>query len=275
MANTLREFKDELPVCMPVGRPESEWCVKQKIPAASLTVISDLISNSELINSVDLLKKAKRRLVFTHAIEGQKYVVKAFPLDTIGKKLKQKKYAYTEANNMVQAKRLNIPSPQLLGYGCQQRFLLVNWNALLMEYLPYPSMEQLLGENDDLQVRMDLLQRAYPLFNTLYKTGCNHIDFKPGSIHMDRMALRIIDFQYVVYMRKPSLMVLAAQAGHFAWDVSIRNNWATVESMQKWFGGLLEYLEVSGDDSIWDVFIRNSAKRYSIADRMNGVAGQS
>ncbi len=274
MTNAIFEFKNELPERVAVVKPLSEWRVVDKIPAKSLEEISVQICNPEMIGSADLLKKAKRRLVFIYPVEGQKFVVKAFPLDSIGKKLKHRKYAYSEAFNMAQAERLGIPSPQLLGYGYQKRLFLVNWNAVLMEYLPYSSMEQLLDHNDDALVRMNILQKAYPLFDIMYKTGCNHIDFKPGSICMDEADLRIIDFQYVCYMSKPSLLVLAAQAGHFAWDVSVRNNWLSVEEAHTWFGGLLEYLDVSRDESVWDVFIRTSSIRYSIADRMSGVAGR-
>jgi tRNA A-37 threonylcarbamoyl transferase component Bud32 len=275
MANALSEFKDKLPTRVSVAKPISEWCVKDIMPTGCLEEISALICNPGLIDTSNLLKKAKRRLVFAHSIEDQKYVVKAFPLDTLAKKLKHKKYAYSEAHNMVQAERFSIPSPQLFGFGYQKQFTLINWNALLMEYLPYSSMEQSLNDNNDVQTRLSLLQKAYPLFNMLYKTGCNHIDFKPGSIHLDGDDMKIIDFQYVAYMNKPSLMVLAAQAGHFAWDVSVRNNWLAAENMEKWFSGLLEYLEEPGDDNIWKIFARTSSKRYSIKDRMNGVAGQS
>lgn len=273
MVNILREFKDELPAH--VAGPASKWCVKDIILADTLQNISDLISNPELIKTPDLLKQAKRRLVFTHTVDNLKYVIKAFPLDSIEKKLQHKKYAYSEARNMLRAQRLGIPSPELFGLGYQKRHLLINYNALLMEYLPYSSMEKKLNDCGDILGRLSLLQAAYPLFRILYETGCNHIDFKPGSIHMDDAELKVIDFQYVIYVRQPSLMILAAQAGHFAWDVSVRNNWVTMEKMQKWFDGLLVYLGVSGDDEIWDIFHRTCARRYSIADRMNGIAGQS
>ncbi len=271
----LNEFRSDLPVRVSTGNPASAWCCKSEEIAGCVSDVVDRISRPERINAGDLLKQARRRLIFKHQIENMELVVKAFPLDSIGKQLQHKKYAYTEVGNILHGQGLNIPSPQIFGFGYRKSYALTRWSALIMECVPYPSMEQLLVGSRDMQLRYRLLERVYPMFELMYRTGCNHIDFKPGSVHMDEMELRIVDFQYVSYMEKSQPLIMASQAGHFAWDVSVKNNWATVEHMQDWFSGLMDYLGVIGDDKVWAVFHRTHARRYPIADRMNGIAGQS
>ncbi len=273
--NLLYSFEDVLPVMLSAGQPVSHWCIHDQNLANYIEGVVNLINNPALVRETNLLKYAKRRLVFKHCIKDLDIVIKAFPLDSIEKKLKHKKYAFTEARNILRAQQRGIPSPKLLGFGMQKRNCLVSWNSVLLEYITDSSMELMLDIMDNLSERYLLLERAFPLFSILYESGCNHIDFKPGSIHLNETDAKIIDFQYVNFLSQPSLRVLAAQAGYFAWNVSVRNHWVAVTNMQDWFTGLLDYLNVTGDDEMWMIFHRTHARRYSIADRMNGVAGRS
>ena len=272
--NLLHEFDDVLPIMLSAGKPISHWCVHDKNFVNYLEGVVKLIHNPTLVGEINLLKYAKRRLVFKHCTNGLDIVIKAFPLDSLEKKLKHQKYAFTEAQNILRARRLGIPSPKLFGFGMQKRYCLVSWNAVLLEYITDSSMELMLDEMDNLSEKYRLLERAFPLFKILYESGCNHIDFKPGSIHLNETEAKIIDFQYVNFLSQPSLRVFAAQAGYFAWYTSVRNHWVSVTKMQNWFSGLLDYLNLIPDDEMWTIFHRTHTKRYSIADRMNGVAGR-
>lgn len=264
-----------LPIRISAGNPLSHWLVMDQTLADCVKNVVNLVNNPDLIKNTNLLKYAKRRLVFKHCTKDQNFIIKAFPLDSFGKKLKHKKYALAEACNILRARQMGIPTPKLLGFGMQKCLCLVSWNAVLLEYIANSSMELMLGNMENLSQRYHLLEKAYPLFRILYESGCNHIDFKPGSIYLNDVEAKIIDFQYVAFLPEPSLHVLAAQAGYFAWNVSIKNNWVAVTNMKDWFSGLLDYLNVQEDNEMWNIFHRTHSNRYSINDRMSGVAGRS
>ena len=126
----------------------------------------------------------------------------------------------------------------------------------------------------DPQRRRQLIAGVYPFFRQLYETGCNHIDLKPGSFLTDTDGKGcIIDFQYVRFLPAPLPQVLAAQAGHFAWDVVSCNGWLTEDDLVDWFDGLLDYLGIAPDEMVRQVFERTASRRYPIADRLQGTAG--
>jgi len=257
------------------GKPETHWYLNDKALAKCIQEVAPLIHDSSAIGQENLIKNEKRRLVFKHRFDGIDYLIKAFPLDTLRARLKHRKYADTEAENVLRAGQLGIPVPALHACGYRRESFLTVWNALCYEYIDSPSMETLLEKEPDQQKKIELLQRAFPLFRHFYETGCNHIDFKPGSILLGATGNDvIIDFQYVSFLSEPSARVLASQAGYFAWDVSVRNQWLGPDAMQEWFHSLLQYLGLNSTDDLMSVYNKTARRRYSIRQRLEGSAGQ-
>jgi tRNA A-37 threonylcarbamoyl transferase component Bud32 len=272
----LPQYRECLPVPLSCGSPVSNWVLRDLSVAACVEEVTPLIQSPKNIEPQHLIKQQTRRLIFRHSIDGQDYLIKAFPLGVFKKRLQYKKYADAEVANILHAKELGIPVPELFGYGRQTDWMLVKWNAVCQEYIDAPNMEDLLFQEQSLEERNRLLIRSFPLFKKLYEAGCNHIDFKPGSILVGNDGKdTVIDFQYVRYLDGPSKLVFAAQAGYFAWDVVIKNRWLEQEAMADWFQHLLDYVGIEDDSQVMSIFSRTSAAKYSIKDRMNGVAGLS
>ncbi len=254
----------------------SSWVLRDLSVAACVEGVTPLIQSPAKIEPKKLIKQQTRRLIFRHTVDDRDYLVKAFPFGTFKKRLQYKKYADAEVANILRARELGITVPELFGYGRQTSWMLVKWNAVCQEYIDAPNMEDLLSQEQIPEERYGLLKRSFPLFKTLYETGCNHIDFKPGSILLgDGKKDTVIDFQYVRYLDEPSKLVLAAQAGYFAWDVAVKNQWLGPEVMVGWFRQLLDYMDIEDSPKMMSIFSRTSTVKYSIKDRLDGVAGLS
>jgi len=266
---------DLLPVNIVTDKPRSRWQLRDEQLVPCIHEVVPFINNPAAIEQADLIKHEKRRLVFRHRLDGINYLIKAFPLDTLDARLRHRKYADTEAENVLRAGQLGIPVPVLHGFGYRRQWFLTVWNALCYEFIDAPSMEIMLQAEQNQKKRLELLRRAFPLFRHLYKKACNHIDLKPGSFLLGAEGSdTIIDFQYAAFMPAPSAGVLASQAGHFAWDVSVRHQWLEPQAMQQWFHGLLEYLGIEGNDKLQSIFRNTAHRRYSIRQRLDGTAGQ-
>ncbi len=257
-----------------LGEPCSSWWLLEDRLESCIADVVPLIQDASLIAEQNILKQGTRRLIFRHSTNDTCFLIKAFPLDTLRSRLQYRKYAYNETVNLITAQERGIPVPKLYGYGYLKRGPLVVWNAVCQEFVDMPNMEMLLNTQSNVKQRYGLVKRSLPLFKCLYETGCNHIDFKPGSILLGQGGIGIIiDFQYVSYLTKPSPVVLAAQAGYFAWDVCIKNKWIEKVIMREWFDELLNCLCLEPSRELITIFERTMTKRYSIKQRLAGMAG--
>lgn len=191
-------------------------------------VASDAIRDPEIIPDAKLLKSGTRRLVFADGtgaaepgaagIDADRWVIKAFPLDGLRSRLKHRKYARSEAANLILARQRSVPAPAVHALGEQRRLGLVVWNAVIMDWVGGRTFSEALHRAADDGERLDVLRRCARLFRLLYRAGCNHIDLKPEAVRIgqDTAADGIIDFQYCTFRDGPSLDTVMAQAGHFA-----------------------------------------------------------
>lgn len=249
------------------------WHLAEGFDQSPLSFVGRAVDAPAEIAGADLLKRATRRLVFRHRYASVDLLVKAFPLTGLKKRLQHRKYADAEVVNLLQARKLGLPVPVLYAFGRSSRLGLVNWNALITEFVDLPCLEAQMAAAD-MDERRQLIDSTYPFFDQLYRAGCNHIDLKPGSFLTDAEGHGcIIDFQYVDFLNEPSPRILASQAGHFAWDVVSCNGWLSEQDLQDWFIGLLGYLGMSATTELMQVFERTAARRYPIAERLRGVAG--
>ena len=224
-----------LPAYAPVTLADgSRWWLAEAAWREQAEAAARWIAEPERLPADALLKTATRRLVFTiDGIEaGTGAVVKAFPLEGFRTRLKQQKYAPSEAANLAEAARRGVPVPALYGWGERRRAGLVRWNAVLMERIGGATFADLAlargavsgaPEAGGSGAATDWLNRSARLLAAVYSAGCNHIDLKPETLYFGESAARdrIIDFQYCTF-GSPSLTTFMAQLGYFAywWDRS-------------------------------------------------------
>lgn len=198
------------------------------------------IINPDLIAPEALLKKGHRRLVFTTDATDQhpETVVKAFPVDDLARRFNNRKYAFSEAANLIHAARLGVPVPSVAGWG-QSRFRRQAWSAVLVERIHGDSFADLLISD---RADSGIFKRCVQLLLTLYQTGVNHIDLRTDALFFgaDETTDRIIDFQYCSFRPKPSLTTFLAQIGHFLywWE----NQLGRSDAMEEWLSRLISSL---------------------------------
>jgi hypothetical protein len=212
------------------------------------------IINPNLIATEALLKMGRRRLVFTTTTSDQQpsAVVKAFPADDLARRFNNKKYAFSEAANLIQASRLGVPVPTVAGWG-QCRFRRRAWSAVLMERITGDSFADLIISH---RADSDILQRCVQLLLRLYQTGVNLIDLRADALFFgaDESADRIIDFQYCSFRPKPSLTTFLAQIGHFLywWE----NQLSRSDAMEEWLSRMISTLHALESVAISELDLR-------------------
>ena len=152
-------------------------------------------------------------------------VVKAFPLGGLRNRLyRYRRYGPSEAANLLEAGRRNIPVPRVYAYGqiASRRF--VDCTMIMMEDLGgHRSVGEMLSFASTNEARqITLLRRTGALLLRLYQGRCNHIDVNPQSVQVGETEAddRLIDFHYVKFLEKPSLRVLMFNLAYFANTVS-------------------------------------------------------
>lgn len=259
-----------LPVLLKVPRRPVVWRLKENTVKDEVLDITRWIENSTLIPPNKLYKQGVRRLIFQHSFGAQQVLVKAFPLKLLRHRLKYKRYAWNEGNNLLRAQAHHLPVPEVVGYGVAKWWGLVKWCAVLMEHLNCLTLGQCLRQHVDEVLQWQYLLRVLPLFKKIYESGCNHLDFKPDSILLREEEARdfIIDFQYVVYSEKPNPNILVMQAAHFAWEVSVKHGWVSEQLLVAWFEILLEYLDLTQDPKLWQIFQKARCQRTTVEERL-------
>ena len=230
------------------------------------------IENPASICGHRLLKSGLRRLVFDAAdAPSSGCIVKAFPLGDLRDRLKHRKYAWSEARNLAEARRRAVPAPVLHGWGQARRGGTVRWNAVLMQRIDGCDFYEALARCGDDAARGAIMRRCALLFRSLFLAGCNHIDLKPEAVRFgeDESRDAVMDFQYCTFAATPRLETIMAQAGHFAhwWEKERHPEPGRVE---KWISTLLDVLEVPADrcSRALQIVERNQRLVPSIATRL-------
>ena len=271
--NAANEFL-ELPCEYRTHNVHSKWRLRDESWDAVADAAAEKIFRPEKIPANDLLKQARRRLVFRLQADhpqAAQVLVKAFPLDSLKHRLEHKKYAFSEAANLLHAARLNLPVPKVFAFGDARKFGLVRWTAACEEFINGKPMSYQFAASRDPQLHRRLLERTLPLFKKIYEAACNHIDFGPHAILIPEKSGepdRIIDFQYCRFLPQPGKATLAAQAGYFGWCVITNRTWVEKKIVEDWFETLLDFLNFDKRDALRKIFRDRLPARASIKDRL-------
>lgn len=177
------DFRNDMRLNEPVPRPagiSAEWRVQREFDTAVLPNLEARISNPSVIASADLLKQATRRLIFRYSDTSMDFLVKAFPLRGINKRRQHQKYADMEAANLMNADSIGLPVPKLYAWARHRRFGMVDWNALITEFVPLPNLEDTINRERNEQRRRELIRLSFPYFKALYETGVQPYRFQAG-----------------------------------------------------------------------------------------------
>jgi hypothetical protein len=239
--------------------------------------VAELIGNPAALQEEAYFKNEARRKIFRTAptTAGTVVLVKGFLLHSCRHRLQHRKYAFNEAAHLIIARERGLKVPTVFGYGVGYRWLLPAWAAVIMDFLPYPSMRDDFLSGPDGPKTWALLRRTIPSFRKLYLAGCNHIDFGPHAILMSPEGAEsdvLIDFQYAAFLRRPCAKTLAAQLGYFGWAVGTNRKWVGRELLRQWYGEVLEALEIPQSAEILAIIERNAAARRSTSERLKGYS---
>jgi hypothetical protein len=206
--------------------PECHWRLKDN----SLSFLSDCVKDilkdtgNPSVEGLEILKLARRKGVYriVHPDDSsQSYIVKIFFLHHLSHRLSAHKYALDEAVNFITASNRGVKTPELLAFGqYYARSGLIKTGVFVTEDLRgYSTIGELLAKSDESQ-RSELLTRIIPVFQSLYLSGCNHIDININAIMLSEdksnKNVFLLDFQHAIFYGESNLKILMFEAGYFA-----------------------------------------------------------
>ena len=267
-------FEAALPFVVKTGRA-AKWQLVDSSWENAAQGIVNIVEDPTRLPDDAYYKNELRRLIFRFPpVDGYpELVVKGFPLGEWRHRIRYKKYAYSEARNLIMAKQRGLPVPRVLGYGCGYRNALLRWVAVIMDYIPFPSMRDDFVRGLSEEETWGHLRRTIPSFRKLYLAGCNHIDFGPHSIMMSPNGAEddvLIDFQYASFFKKPSAGTIASQLGYFGWAVGTNRDWVSPAMRDQWYSEVLKALEIPFSKKIRTIVRESEVKRRSTRERLRG-----
>lgn len=181
-----------------------------------------------------VLKSARQRLVYRWqpSLECRSVVAKTFPLSSIFSMIRYKKYAFSEFQNAITARRLGIPIPEVYCYFERRRLGFVVGSGLIYEDV---------GRFDDVLAWSLKLPGGYeeaaglaiPAIVALFVSGVNHVDMRDENILLAReghgMDFRLIDWQYASFVRPRADWLLEHLCAYFIRKAPVCNQAALLE----------------------------------------------
>lgn len=222
---TSKSIYPELPVVVP-GNAGFRWFLCGNDFASWAWRAEDFLLGESATDAIEPLKCATNRIVFRiGGIDGDDspatVVAKAFPMSTLKQRLyRYRRYGPMEVGNLLEGARRDLPVPTVWGFGLQRRLGMVLASVVLMEDIaPRLPVAELLRSSAQKPDRLDrILAIVGDVLLQLYRAGCNHIDLHHHAIWIDETLEgqpKVIDFQYVRYLRRPSLNVFMFMASSF------------------------------------------------------------
>lgn len=202
-------------------------------------IVRDIISKT-LSPDVEMLKLTEQKAVFhvrNPKYPGETFVAKVFFLNHFSHRLNYALYGLDEAANLIQARCRGISTPEVYGYGqVYDRLGLVRTSIIILEDLDnMQTIGNLLSTMSEIE-RSEIFMNTVPLFVSLYRANCNHIDLGSGNVvmlgnHRTNPRLFLLDFQHAKFYNKPSLNILMFEAGYFARSC---REWISAEIAVEW-----------------------------------------
>jgi len=218
------------------------WWLKDEslIPAARYVAeaVRD-IAKSAMPAGIEMLKLNERKAVFRfwHPQKTESsFVVKAFFFKPIERCLKYHKYGLDETANLLTARDKGVSVPEVYGYGHINNVLgIPKVSMIILEDFQSCSHIGVLMRSKSESECSKMLMQTVPLFVSLYKASCNHIDVNSGAVMLCKgnfnHSVFLLDFQYAKFYDKPSNEILMFEAGYFARHCSA---WVSTETISKW-----------------------------------------
>lgn len=212
-------------------------------------VARDIIGNS-VGPEVQMLKSTERKAVFRvqdPGEEGARYVAKLFCLEHLSRRLRYWRYGLDEVANLLQAEARGINTPKVYGYGhTHDAFGLVRASIVILEdFHDLSLMSDLMSVMPESE-RVGLFMNTIPLFVSLYRANCNHIDLNGNAIMLDSQSsnpeLFLLDFHHAKFHNKPSVNVLMFEAGYFARSC---REWVPAQTIGKWAADILSHVGIT------------------------------
>ena len=204
--------------------------------------------HDETTADIDIITQCARNVLFRIRDErsGGSFVCKAFFLHHLSHRLQYFNYGLDEASCLVTAKQRGISTPAVYGYGqLYDGCGLVRCNMVLLEDLGHLSTIRELMEKASVPERVELFKRTIPLFISLYKGNCNHIDVNHSAIMLDAAdydaGVYLLDFQHAQFHDSSSHEILMFETGYFA---RACREWISVEAVYDWLSEILKQIGV-------------------------------
>lgn len=152
-------------------------------------------------------------------------------------------------------------------------------NVVLLEDLaPLQDIDFLLREGTlSVSTLFTFFDQMSELFGKFYRASCNHIDLGAKNIMVNpagHLFPRPIDFQYVSFLSKPSILMLVCQTARFARSL---RDWIPLEVFEEWFVDLLRKLvPEERPEKWWETFktLYCNNENLSRADRFQLRSGK-
>ncbi len=239
-------------------KDESLIPVAQSVAAAIRNITKQIVPPN-----VEIIKSNEQKDVFRvwHPQDAsQSFVVKAFLLNRFLRRLKYDRYGLDEAANLIRAKNRGINTPEVYGYGQIHDLLsMVKVSIVILEDLVDLSPIRELTSIKSADECSRIFMKTLPLFVSLYRANCNHIDVNSGAVmlcdHNPDSQVFLLDFQHARFYGRPSDEILMFEAGYFAKSCC---NWVSAEAIDQWLGRLFTA-----------VGIQSSAETQKMKERFN------
>ena len=224
------------------GLRRASWWLKDMNLAACADSVVDIIRSiisKAVPPDIEMIKLTPRKAVFRVSNphnSHETFVVKAFFLNHFSHRLNYRLYGLDETANLIQAKDRGINTPDVYGYGhVYDRLGLVRTGIIILEDLGHmPTIGNLLDTIPEIE-RSEIFTNTVPLFVSLYRANCNHIDLGSSAVMLGNNSsnppIFLLDFQHARFYNKPSLNILMFEAGYFARSC---RQWISGEIAMEW-----------------------------------------
>ena len=270
--NKLKLIKTALKFKYRHSKKAAFWLKNENVVPMAQSAVSviDKINGSALLYDVEIIKHGSKRLLFrvnSSSSLKKSFIVKVYLLRHLKYKLKYHRikydrFSFSEATNLIAAGKRGLDVPKVYGYGhIYGCFWLIKMSIVIMEDLAnYTSVRELLKLNKgDEKKCAQILSRTIPIFVSLYKTKCNHVDMNPGSIMLSnensKQDVLLLDFESAKFNDKLSHKLLLFEAAYFA---NYCGAWVTERTHNEWRDKLLDAIE-----------IRDNISRRELIERFN------
>jgi tRNA A-37 threonylcarbamoyl transferase component Bud32 len=239
-----------------IGVRRARWLLREQNLAAFADSIVDIVRGilgKDIHPDIEVLKLTRRKAVFrakNPEYPEKTFVVKAFFLNHFSHRLNYHLYGLDEAANLIQARARGINTPDVYGYSDIRDTLgFVKTSIIILESLndlcPIGPLMRTMKEAE----RTKIFMSTIPLFISLYKANCNHIDISSSAImlsnHNANPTLSLLDFQHAKFYDKQSTEVLMFESGYFARSC---RQWISNETAMEWVDRILSYICIKNPD---------------------------